>query len=370
MLSVLIPTVNPGERLRELVAELLKSDSNEFEVVLNLNSSGSEFEFSYKTDDRLKIFVEPIRLNVAENWTSAFNHSKGAFVWLIGDDDFILVEQLNEMIARLKTATSDCITFNGWSYIFPSELTSGQGLSRNQHFRFHRSLQNKLTSTQKITIIKNMYRFVPLIPLNMQLTIFSRMSFKRLGGVFKMPFPDHIALMELLAANEEWEVINHRFCIVGMAPSSFGNSAYSKRDDVGEEYLGLTPTTIGLPSGNILNAVMFSWLKSLSATNVKLSRYQPSIGDFTLRQLGFNFRLWRSNEISRKDFFRAFKNTQYIDILQAVHSAMKYRNIKLAFGILQRKPGPETIIGAKFEGVDFKNIKNYADSIRKKDISS
>jgi len=367
LVSVLIPTVNPNKRLKDLVAELLKSDSNEFEVVINLNSPGSVF--SHKPDDRLKIFAEPTRLDVAENWTSAFNHSKGSYVWLIGDDDFILVEQLNEMIARLKTISSDCVTFNGWSYIFPSELTNGQALSRNRHVRFHKSLLGKLTSNQKITIIKNMYRFVPQIPLNMQLTIFTRTAFKRAGGKFKMPFPDHIALMELLAANEEWEVIDDRFCIVGMAPSSFGNSAYSKRDDVGGKYLGLTPATIELPSGNILNSVMFNWLRTLSSTNVKLSRFQPNIGDFTLRQIGFNFRLWRSNEISKIDFFRALKNMHYKDVLRAIFSGLKYRNIKLAVGILQRKPGPETIIGTKFEVVDFKDIKNYAESIRKKDFS-
>jgi hypothetical protein len=44
---------------------------------------------------------------------------------------------------------------------------------------------------------------------------------------------------------------------------------------------------------------------------------------------------------------------------------MKYRNIKLAIEILQRKPGPDKIIGKKFEIVEFKDIKNYADSIRK-----
>jgi hypothetical protein len=355
--------VNPGGRLRELVTELLKSDSNEFEVVLNLNSPGSVF--THKLDNRLKVFVEPQRLNVAESWTSAIKHSEGAYIWLIGDDDFILVEQLNEIITLLKTITSECITFNGWSYIFPSDLTKGQGLSRNRHFRFHKSLLGRLTSNKKISIIKNMYRFVPQIPLNMQLTIFSRMAFNRMGGEFKMPFPDHMALVELLAANEEWEVIDERFCIVGMAPSSFGNSAYSKRDDEGGKYLGLAPSTTGLASGNILYNVMFSWLKTLSSTNLKLSRFQPSLGDFALRQIGFNFRLWRSKEISTKDFLQALKNTQNLDFLQASFSAMKYRNIKLAIEILQRKPGPDKIIGKKFEIVEFKDIKNYADSIRK-----
>jgi len=354
--------VNPGERLRDLLTELLKCKSQDFEIVINLNSPGSDF--SFPIDERLKIFVEPLRLDVATNWTHAFQNSEGKYIWLIGDDDYILADQLSEMINFLKTSKSECITFNGWSYLFPSKLTKKHALARDSHFNFAKPLNGILTEEQKENLIRNMYKFVPQIPLNLQLTVFSREVFMQIGGEFRMPFPDHIALMELLAVAERWEIIDRRFCFVGMASSSFGNSAYSKHDSVGENYLGLQSSKNNFASGNILNTVMLDWLRTLSITNTRFAKYKPSISDFTLRQIGFNFRLWRSREIELKVFLSTIKKIPVTQVFLAILSGFKVRNLRLAFGILRKKPGVDKIIGSKFDIVEFKSIKEYAESIR------
>ncbi len=367
-LSILIPTVNPNERVIAIISELLLCKKDNFEIIVSLNAPGQELQLASRLlmDKRLIITTEKIRLNVAENWTKSVKKSSGKFLWLIGDDDFILNEQLTQVIEILVHQELDCLTFNAWSYIFPSKLTGNKALSRTHHFHYKKATVGRLTPNQREQIIKNMYRFVPLIPLNMQLTIFSRQTFEKIGDSFKMPFPDHIALLELLSVAQEWNIIDQRLCVVGMAPTSFGNSAYLNTDSIGESYLGLKNSGVTQVPGNILNSVMFSWLNTLSNTNPRFQMYSPSRGNYILRQLGVSYRRWRSREITTATFIRNLRGVQFLDLCLAVGALFSISNLALILKIIQRKPGPEKIIGAKFEEVSSLDISTYARSINLK----
>ena len=366
LLSILLPTVNPNERVVSIISELLECEKFGFELVVSLNapSQALELESRYESDSRLVVSIEPQRLNVAENWTRAVEKSSGKYLWLIGDDDYILREQLLQVLELLEKENVDCLSFNGWSYIFPSEMTKNLPLSRPRHFNYKKSILGVLTNKKYEEIIKNMYRFVPLIPLNMQLTIFSRDTIEKIGGRFKMPFPDHIALMEFLTVAKIWKVIDERWCIVGMAPSSFGNSAYQSSDSAGEAYLGLTQSELPPMPGNILNSVMLSWLETLSSTNQRFQKYRPSRGNYILRQIGVSYRRWRSRDIDFLGLLRNIKCISRKDLLLAIRSLFSIKNVVLIFKILTRKPGPEKIIGAKFETAQQIDIKGFADDIR------
>ena len=366
LLSILLPTVNPNERVVSIISELLECEKFSFELVVSLNapSQALELESRYESDSRLVVSIEPQRLNVAENWTRAVEKSSGKYLWLIGDDDYILREQLLQVLELLEKENLDCLSFNGWSYNFPSEMTKNLPLSRPRHFNYKKSILGVLTHKKYEEIIKNMYRFVPLIPLNMQLTMFSRDTIEKIGGRFKMPFPDHIALMEFLAVAKIWKVVDERWCIVGMAPSSFGNSAYQSSDSAGEAYLGLTQSEPPPMPGNILNSVMLSWLETLSSTNQRFQKYRPSRGNYILRQIGVSYRRWRSRDIDFLGLLRNIKCISRKDLLLAIRSLFSIKNIVLIFKILARKPGPEKIIGAKFETAQQIDIKGFADDIR------
>ena len=366
LLSILLPTVNPNERVVSIISELLESEKTGFELVVSLNAprQALELESRYESDDRLVISIEPQRLNVAENWTRAVEKSSGKYLWLIGDDDYILREQLLQVLELLERENLDCLSFNGWSYIFPSEMTKNLPLSRPRHFNYKKSISGVLTNKKYEKIIKNMYRFVPLIPLNMQLTIFSRETIEKIGGRFKMPFPDHIALMEFLAVAKIWKVVDERWCIVGMAPTSFGNSAYQSSNSAGEVYLGLTQSELPPMPGNILNSVMLSWLETLSSSNQRFQKYRPSRGNYILRQIGVSYRRWRSKDIDFVEVLRTIKSIPIKDLLLATSSLFSMKNIVLIFKIFARKPGPEKIIGAKFETAKQIDIKTFADDTR------
>jgi glycosyltransferase involved in cell wall biosynthesis len=366
LLSILLPTVNPNERVVSIISELLECKQTNFELVVSLNAPSQSLELQrrHESDKRLVISIEPERLNVADNWTKVVEKSSGKYLWLIGDDDYILCEQLLQVLVLLEREKLDCLSFNGWSYIFPSEMTKNLALSRPYHFNYQKSILGVLTHKSCEKIIRNMYRFVPLIPLNMQLTIFSRDTFESIGGFFKMPFPDHIALMEFLVAARIWKVVDERWCIVGMAPTSFGNSAYQSSDSAGEAYLGLTQSKLLPIPGNILNSVMLNWLETLSNTNPRFQRYRPSRGNYILRQIGVNYRRWRSGDIDLLGLLRNIKRIPIKDLLLATRSLFIIKNIVLIFKVFARKPGPEKIIGAKFQTTKQVDIKAFADDIR------
>ena len=366
LLSILLPTVNPNERVVSIISELLESEKTSFELVVSLNAPNQalNLESKYVSDNRLVLSIESERLNVADNWTRTVENSSGKYLWLIGDDDYILREQLIQVLELLERENLDCLSFNGWSYIFPSEMTKNLALSRPRHFNYKKSILGVLTQKKYEKIISNMYNFVPLIPLNMQLTIFSRDTIDKIGGRFKMPFPDHIALMEFLTVAKIWKVIDERWCIVGMAPSSFGNSAYQSSNSAGEAYLGLTQSDLSPMPGNILNSVMLSWLETLSTTNQRFQKYRPSRGNYALRQIGVSYRRWRSRDIDFLGLLRNIKCIPIKDLLLATISLFSIKNIVLIVKIFTRKPGPEKIIGAKFETAKQIDIKAFADDTR------
>jgi len=362
LLSVVVPTVNPGSRVIEIVQELLRTKSQSFEVVISINAAREKLLLNDASsfDNRLKVNEEAEKLNVAENWTRAVKISTGKFVWLIGDDDFIKSDQLESLLQVLETKELSCLSFNGSSYIFPSELSNHRALARYRHFEYEKSILGKLNSSKREKIVSNMFRFRPLIPLNMQLTVFSRQIFEDIGNTFKMPFPDHIALMEMIALNQPWEIIDHRFCIVGMAGTSFGNSAYTNSDSAGESYLGMSRIEGKQIPGNVLNSVMYSWLQDLINHNHAFSNNRISKGDYILRQVGVGFRQFTSGIIDGKTFLDRISQVNFTGWIQVVCVISRPSNLKLVYRILNRKPGIDRVIGSKFELVKFESISEFS----------
>lgn len=362
LLSIVVPTVNPGSRVTKIIQELLKTKSQNFEVVISINASSEKLLLDNESrfDNRLKINFEAKRQNVAENWTRAVKISTGKFIWLIGDDDFIKNEQLESLLQNLDIKEVSCLSFNGSSYIFPSELSNHRALARYRHFDYENSILGEMNSSKRKKIVLNMFRFRPLIPLNMQLTIFSRQIFEDIGNSFKMPFPDHIALMEMLALKQPWEIIDRRFCIVGMASTSFGNSAYTNSDSVGESYLGMSRMEGKQIPGNVLNSVMFSWLQDLINHNHAFSKNKISNGDYMLRQVGVGFRQFTSRIIDGKTFLDRIRQVTFTGWVQVFCALARPSNLKLVYRILNRKPGIDRIIGSRFELVEFQSISDFS----------
>jgi hypothetical protein len=133
---------------------------------------------------------------------------------------------------------------------------------------------------------------------------------------------------------------------------------------VGEAYLGLTEAEVTSVPGNILNSVMLSWLIDLSKTNQRFEKYRPSRGNYILRQIGVSIRRWRSKELNFSELMKNLKSISIRDQILGASAIFSIRNLILISKIMGRKPGPEKIIGAKFEVVSQIEIKSFSDQIR------
>ena len=83
-----------------------------------------------------------------------------------------------------------------------------------------------------------------------------------------------------------------------------------------------------------------------------------------MRQIGVSYRRWKSKDIDFLGLLRNIKCIPLKDLLLATRSLFSLKNLVLIFKIFTRKPGPEKIIGAKFETTKQIDIKAFADDIR------
>jgi glycosyltransferase involved in cell wall biosynthesis len=99
ILSIIIPTYNRYNTLIPVVNNLLKWESQDFEIIVQDNSSNNDIALSYlltiTNEKRLKYFYTPYRLSAIENCDLAVSNSEGYYVCFIGDDDGIIPEILN-----------------------------------------------------------------------------------------------------------------------------------------------------------------------------------------------------------------------------------------------------------------------------------
>lgn len=93
LLSIVIPTKNRYKTLIPILKDIIKIESNEFEVVIQDNSSQNEeilIFINEVRDSRIKYFHSITSLSQTENSDLAVSNSNGEFVCFIGDDDIVM----------------------------------------------------------------------------------------------------------------------------------------------------------------------------------------------------------------------------------------------------------------------------------------
>jgi hypothetical protein len=137
-----------------------------------------------------------------------------------------------------------------------------------EHFHYGPDFGSEgvIDRAHRLGIVRDMYRFRPRIPLNMQTTLFARRAVEQVSGsVFRAPFPDQYLLNALLIAADKWVYLPERLVVVGISPKSFGHYFYSQKAGEGLAYLGISTDFPGaLPGSELLNG-MCVWLLDLKA---------------------------------------------------------------------------------------------------------
>jgi glycosyltransferase involved in cell wall biosynthesis len=269
--SVLLPTRNGGAYLENCLRSVLEQNHSDFELVVSDNANSDSTPNilrAFAGDTRLRVLRQEQLLPVHENWTATVENSSGNYLLMMGDDDYLLPGTLARLDETLKHHEDpDCILFNGYSFVTPDVIDgSSSSYWAPYHFNYGRELsaEGVIECNERLSIVRDMFKFRQRIPLNMQTTLFSRSAAAAVpGGVFQPPFPDHFLLNALLISAKKWVFLPDRLVIVGMSPKSFGHFFYTQQSSNGLQYLGIsTDFSSALPGNELLNG-MCVWLSHL-----------------------------------------------------------------------------------------------------------
>jgi hypothetical protein len=121
LLSIAIPTKNRQPYLINLVDELLRSDRQDFEIVLQDNSDDDQL-FAYVAgldDARVHYAYVGEWISVVDNCDAAVRRCSGDYVCMLGDDDGVMLDEALEEMAAAKREGADAVMGPVLLYTWP-----------------------------------------------------------------------------------------------------------------------------------------------------------------------------------------------------------------------------------------------------------
>lgn len=342
--SVLLPTRNGGRFLRDCIASVLDQPYADLELVVSDNANTDETAAvvaSFAADPRLRAIRHPAPVSVTENWRAALEASRGDYLLMVGDDDYVLpgaFARLAETIDRYDGP--ECVVYNGYSFVFPRSIDGNRSsYYADPHFGFGPEFREGLLPRElRRGIVRDMFRFRVRYPLNMQLTLVSRRAAERIrGGMFQPPFPDHYAINSLLLGAESVVYLPEKLVVIGVSPKSFGHFAYGPDQASGMAYLGSDSSFPGRLPGNELINSMHVWLAMLRRDYPdQLGRLSISRSDYVRRQAFGWYQQLRSGALPPRAFLALCRRLSPRDwlglALAPLDGASRVRLAKMARG--------------------------------------
>ncbi len=120
--SVLVPSYNRPEYIKELLDSILKEEFNDFEIIISDDCSPKQKLIqniiqSYSSDNRIKVFFQENNLGEVNNKNFLISKAKGNFNILIGDDDFFVPNALKTLFDYINRNPSIEIFTFGYNVV-------------------------------------------------------------------------------------------------------------------------------------------------------------------------------------------------------------------------------------------------------------
>ncbi len=136
--SIILPVRNGGDYLKQCVQSILNQSYSHFNLlVLENESSDKSLEWlNSLSDDRIFIFPATKSLSIEENWGRILGLEKNEFITLIGHDDILHPDYLQEMVDLINQYPDASLYQTHFNYInsvgnlirpckhFPQKLTA------------------------------------------------------------------------------------------------------------------------------------------------------------------------------------------------------------------------------------------------------
>lgn len=266
--SVLLPTHDRLDLLRNAVETVRRQDDPDWEIVVSDNASTEDVAgyVAQMEDPRIRYIRTPAFLPVTESWNYALQAARGDYVIMLGDDDGLLpgyFRSLRETIDRHHHP--DLVYHSALLFAYPGVLPdrpegflqdyTGTGFVRpapDCYLLSHREARD---------VVRKAMRFEMALGYNMQFSLVSRRLIERMasdGPFFQSAFPDYYATLAMLLEASSIVVDPRPRVIIGISPKSYGFFHFNSRQEEGKRFLagtgeshGVGTKSVELPGSNM-----------------------------------------------------------------------------------------------------------------------
>jgi len=249
--SVLLPTRNRLELLRNAIETVLRQDHSDWEIIVSDNYSDQDIAGYVRSlnEPRIRYYRTDSFVPVTDNWNNALEKSTGDFVVMLGDDDCLMrgcLSTLRRIIER--HGNPDFIYTNALLYAYPGVMPGyPEGfLQPIGYAEFLRSVTEPfwLDRTTALRQVEQAMNFRMSYGYNMQYAIISRgliNTLRETGAFFQSPYPDFYAMNMMMLKAGRILVCPYPLVTIGISPKSFGFYYFNRMEREGVEFLKNLP---------------------------------------------------------------------------------------------------------------------------------
>ena len=130
ILSIVVPTRNRFSYLKLLLKSIIKSDSNQYEIIVTDNSDNDSEIISFinsLNSDKINYYHQEGFLSMSDNFDKGVEKAKGKYVIVLGDDDGILIDESIKFLKKCYDQGIQAIYPKAISYQWPDNSLSTWG---------------------------------------------------------------------------------------------------------------------------------------------------------------------------------------------------------------------------------------------------
>ncbi|HYA19940.1 MAG TPA: glycosyltransferase [Burkholderiales bacterium] len=245
--SVVIPTHNRLELLREAVETILRQDYPGWELVIFDNASSDDIGgyIASVSDQRIRYERSDDFLPVTDSWNRAINLASGDYVTVLGDDDGLTPGYFSKLNRIIEEFGSPDVLYSSiyqfWHPgVAPWERRGFVADVKNGFFFVGRKTPFLLAAEEAAKAVRGSIRLRRNFTFNQQAFCVLREFLERLraeGQVFSAPFPDYFFANIAFAKARTIVVIPEPMSIAGVSKASYGFMLFNELEEQGAELL-------------------------------------------------------------------------------------------------------------------------------------
>lgn len=252
-ISVVIPTHDRIDLLRDAVETVRRQDHSEWELVVFDNGSSDDTGKFAKgiADPRVRYERSDVFLPVTDSWNRAINSATGDYVTFLGDDDGLAPKYFTRLIRVIRDFALPEVLYTAiYQFVHPGVAPwEPQGYVadvKNGFFFIGRDAPFLLSPDEASKAVHGSVGLRRNFTFNMQAFCFKQDFLNRLrrdGPIFRSPYPDYYFANVAFAKARNVVVVPEPLGIAGVSKASYGFTLFNELEEKGVELLNAKLTS-------------------------------------------------------------------------------------------------------------------------------